>query len=542
MNGAGALKAFDLRTTDSTESGRLGGLLQASTYIAGLSGGSWLVGSIYVNNFTTVEALENSDSGNIWELGNSILEGPDDGGIQALDTLDYYTDVYGDVQSKKDAGFNISITDFWGRALSYQLINATHGGPGYTWSSIALMQDFQQGNQPFPIAVSDGRAPGEKLISLNATNYEFNPFEMGTWDPTTYGFVPTSRLGTEFDNGAVTDTSRCVRGFDNAGFVMGTSSSLFNQLILNLDISSVPSAFQSFVNSTLNEFDTSNNDIADYSPNPFYGYNPTGNSHDYDSRRLTLVDGGEDNQNLPLNPLIQPNRGVDVIIAVDSSADIPQTNWPNGSSLVASYQRSLGPIANNTAFPPVPDFNTFINFGLNTRPTFFGCNADNFSESANTPPLIVYIPNAPYTTYSNISTFQLSTNNTQRDAIILNGYNVATMANGTLSSSNSSSTDLQTMSSQWPQCLACAILSRSFSRTGQSVPEQCTTCFDRHCWDGTIDSSAPAAGVYAPTLALQGDASNLENGAVGFSIGSGWRSMNIVRTGLIVVLGGRMLW
>ena len=49
LNGAGALKAFDSREANGTNAGHLGGLLQASTYVAGLSGGSWLVGSIFVS-------------------------------------------------------------------------------------------------------------------------------------------------------------------------------------------------------------------------------------------------------------------------------------------------------------------------------------------------------------------------------------------------------------------------------------------------------------------------------------------------------------
>ncbi|KAJ8603405.1 hypothetical protein MRB53_042172 [Persea americana] len=56
QNGAGGLAAFDNRTTNSTNAGQLGGLLQSATYLAGLSGGAWLVGSIYANNFTSVES------------------------------------------------------------------------------------------------------------------------------------------------------------------------------------------------------------------------------------------------------------------------------------------------------------------------------------------------------------------------------------------------------------------------------------------------------------------------------------------------------
>lgn len=78
MNGAGAIAAFDNRTTNSTLPGHLGGLLQASTYVSGLSGGSWLVGSLYVNNFTSVQDIINTNpnvSGSLWELDNSILQG-----------------------------------------------------------------------------------------------------------------------------------------------------------------------------------------------------------------------------------------------------------------------------------------------------------------------------------------------------------------------------------------------------------------------------------------------------------------------------------
>lgn len=50
LNGAGALKAFDSREQNSSISnGALGGLLQSATYVAGLSGGGWLVSSVFVS-------------------------------------------------------------------------------------------------------------------------------------------------------------------------------------------------------------------------------------------------------------------------------------------------------------------------------------------------------------------------------------------------------------------------------------------------------------------------------------------------------------
>lgn len=113
LNGAGNLKAFDSRTYNSTSKGQLGGLLQSATYLAGLSGGGWLVGSLYMNNFTSVASLETNNKDAAWQFGNSIFEGPDSGSIQLFDTGEYWDDLTKAVDAKKDAGFPTSITDWW---------------------------------------------------------------------------------------------------------------------------------------------------------------------------------------------------------------------------------------------------------------------------------------------------------------------------------------------------------------------------------------------------------------------------------------------
>lgn len=82
LNGGGAVQAFDSREINSTAAGHLGGLLQSATYLAGLSGGGWLVGSIYVNNFTTITGLLDNNASPVWQFGNSIFEGPASGSIQ----------------------------------------------------------------------------------------------------------------------------------------------------------------------------------------------------------------------------------------------------------------------------------------------------------------------------------------------------------------------------------------------------------------------------------------------------------------------------
>ncbi|KKK12836.1 lysophospholipase Plb2 [Aspergillus rambellii] len=483
MNGGGALQAFDARTTNSTLPGHLGGILQSATYLAGLSGGSWLVGSLYMNNFTTVSALR--DSGSVWQFQNSILVGPTDSNYFRVSTPRYYSQLQDAVSGKSDAGYATSITDYWGRSLSYQLINATQGGLDYTWSSIALSGDFQQGNTPMPLVVADGRAPGEILIPENTTVFEFNPWEMGTFSRPLSAFVPLQFLGSNFSSGTLPSGRPCVRGYDNSGFVMGTSSSLFNQAFLQLNNTEAPQALKNSIHNILASIGENNNDIAVYEPNPFYLYN---NQSVYaHSTMLTLVDGGEDLQNIPLVPLLVSQRNVDVILALDSSADTA-TRWPNGTSMVATYERSVNSSGQSPhdriAFPPVPDPNTFVNLGLNNRPTFFGCNSSNVTAGT---PLVVYIPNAPYIYASNVSTFDLSYNTTERDVIIENGYDVATMGNATVDS-------------HWATCLGCAILSRSLERTHTAVPDICTTCLQKYCWDGSINTTNP--GNYSPEYKL----------------------------------------
>jgi lysophospholipase len=486
MNGAGFIAAADGRTPGSTNAGGIGNLLQASTYLAGLSGGGWLVGSIFANNFSTVPQLRDGSPGSaLWQFSNSIFEGPKDSGISIVNTAEYWSDIAGQVDDKRNAGYGISITDYWGRALSYQLINARDGGLSYTFSSIADADSFVAADTPMPILVADEREPGTAIISLNSTVYEFNPWEMGSFDPTVFGFVPTEYLGSNFSNGAVADDGHCVRGFDQYGYMMGTSSSLFNQLLLqNITDSPLPDFITNALKALVGQIDKNEDDIAEWRPNPFYKYNPDTNGN-ANTQLLTLVDGGSDLQNIPLHPLIQPVRAVDVIFAVDSSADTTY-NFPNGTALRATYERIKGSISNGTKFPAVPDAETFINLKLNHQPTFFGCNTSEFTSgdsNAHIPPLIVYMPLAPYTAYSNASTFDPSYTDGKRNAFIENGYNVATMGNGTVDK-------------QWPACAACAVLSRSLERTGTDIPPTCKSCFDKYCWNGKTDSTP--VGTYQP--------------------------------------------
>ncbi|KAK3995213.1 lysophospholipase catalytic domain-containing protein [Cladorrhinum sp. PSN332] len=472
MNGAGAISAFDSRTAESTSAGGLGGVLQSTTYLSGLSGGSWLVGSLFTQNFTTVDSIIQATEGflsELWEFNETIIEGP-----AGLSVRNYYQELQDSVDAKFNAGYNKTITDYWGRSLSYQLVNATDGGPGYTFSSISDDTAFTEASIPMPIIVAVERPAGQFLIWENSTVFEFNPWEMGSHDPGNPAFAPLRYVGSRFTNGSLPSDEQCVAGVDNVGFVMGTSSSLFNQAFLQIaKVEGAPDFLIKSINETLAQIGDENRDIANW-PNPFFEYNAETNRN-ANSTILTLVDGGEDLQNIPLHPLLWSRRNVDIILAVDGSADT-QTHWPNGTALVATYERAVGNHSeNNAAFPSIPDQNTFVNLGLNTRPTFFGCDPGNMTGPG---PLILYLPNAPYTYFSNVTTFDLEYTTEERQQIINNGYNVATLANASVDS-------------EWPACLGCAILSRSFHRTKTDPPAVCVDCFNRYCWNGTVNSTTP---------------------------------------------------
>ncbi|KAK2595463.1 Lysophospholipase 1 [Conoideocrella luteorostrata] len=480
LNGAGAVAAFDSRSPGSTSKGNIGGLLQSATYISGLSGGGWLVGSIYTNNFTTVQAAVNS--GSIWQFGESILKGP-----AGFKLTDYYKTIFDEADRKHDAGFNRSITDYWGRMLSFQLVNATDGGPNITFSSIADDTEFSSARTPLPFLVANSRDPGEKNTTLDNALFEFDPWELGSSDSSLNGFVPLKYVGSKFDNGKIPDNEKCTTGFDNVGYVMGTSSSLFNQFLFRLKNNNdkyVPADIPKFAVKIIVDILTSigdaNNDVADWTPNPFKGWNKATNKAAGDDH-LTLVDGGEDGQNIPFHPHLSLERKVDVVFAVDSSSN--RNAWPDGSAPMATYRRSLMTLSNGTSFPVVPGRNTFVNLGLNTKPTFFGCNSTNTTKPA---PLVVYLPNYPYQFASNISTFTLSVKNAERDAMIANGWDVVTQLNGT-------------RDQDWPICVSCAMLQRSLERTKTAMPDKCNQCFSRYCWNGTIDEREPK-NEYEPGL------------------------------------------
>lgn len=476
LTGAGVLAAMDLRTKDSVTHG-LGGLLQATSYIAGISGGNWLVGSLAWNNWTSVQSiLDNMHvEDSIWDLDDSIIS---PGGLNIIKTAQRWVHISDAIDAKRNVGFETSLTDVWGRALSYHFFpKLKRGGIDYTWSSLRESEVFKNGEMPFPISVADGRYPGTKVINLNATIFEFNPFEMGSWDPSLNAFTDVKYIGTNMSNGIPVDMDSCIVNYDNTAFVMGTSATLFNQFLLRINSTKMPRFIRRLGTHILKGISQDFNDVAVYHPNPFKDtkfVETNFTTSITESDFLFLVDGGEDDENIPFVPLVQRDRNLDVIFAVDSSADM-KIQWPDGSSLVHTYERQFVHQGKQMAFPYVPDTNTFVNLGLNKRPTFFGCDGQNLTSLKYIPPLVVYLPNSEYSFNSNQSAFKLSYTERQRKQMIQNGFEIATRNNFT-------------DDPDFLGCIGCAIIRRKQEAFDLPWPQECEECFINYCWDGTLDT------------------------------------------------------
>ena len=111
------------------------------------------------------------------------------------------------------------------------------------------------------------------------------------------------------------------------------------------------------------------------------------------------------------------------------------------------------------------------NLNLTSFPTFFGCNY-------TAGPLVLYLPNAPWTTYSNYSYTQPAFTDNQFDMMMGNQFNLATYGNGAFAEGEG-----------WPACLACGVIKRSLTRVGMEMPDVCTKCFERFCWNGEEDEA-----------------------------------------------------
>ena len=446
LAGAGVIKGLDARE-DLTP---VGGVFQSVTYESGLSGGAWLLSSFAGNNWPTISSVQSE----LWEpafqadlLVPQILLSPQAAPI--------YSAVAADVAAKGAAGFTPTLTDPWGRLLAYGLLLGPDGGVKDTISGITAYSNFTSHNVPYPIITALGVNTFEGLCAplLNATQYEFHPYEFGSWDIGVEAFASAKYLGTSFSDGKPNGT--CYTGYDNLGYVLGTSSNLFFTACGPIPAANTTAASSLALAEDLAELVApgapgvpERADFAPY-PNPFHNFasSPLVSAQ----TELDLVDGGVSLQNNPIWPML--HRDVDVIIVNDNSADTVD-NFPNGTEILTTYL--VANASGLTRMPAIPSVATFVSEHLNQKPTFFGCNTPNTAT-------IVYIPNFNYTFPSNEPTLKLQYFKNETDGMIANGVETANYGG----------------KQDWPLCLGCGIMKKS----GEKLPAGCAACFEEYCYN-----------------------------------------------------------
>lgn len=503
--GAGILKALDSRTESFST---MKGLLDGATHLSALSGGGWLLSTLYHNDFKSIQQLLKDKK--VWNLENNILfpniKNDDSNTRENIRNMfEYYSQISNQLQSKRNAGFTLSVTDLYGRLLSSVLFQHNTGkaelaGISTQWSDIGKYDYFLKHESPYPILMSVARKSNGEAELANNTAIEITPHEIGSFDATLHAFANLKYMGTSVENNIIKvngNGNKCLSGLDNVGFVAGTTSSIFDRVI-QVAIKS-DNVFARIIGSLISGIiDPANLDVAEYSPNPFYKYQNPSYSPTSDfitaEKTLHLVDGALAGENVPLWPLIYKPRNLDLILAADMSSN-SKLQWPTGNSLINTYARATGRIVdteegqtshskNKTSkhfMPKVPDENSFVNLGFTTRPVFFGCYASDYltdqqiydRDLSTAPPLVIYLANAPISYDSNTSHFKLQYSTDEMEKMIQNGFDLATQSNDQI----------------WSKCVACATIQRENERQGRWDPtDECQMCFDKYCWDGkTLD-------------------------------------------------------
>ncbi|KAJ3386537.1 hypothetical protein HDU80_000372, partial [Chytriomyces hyalinus] len=324
------------------------GILDVTTYIAGVSGSTWALAQLYNHNNTancTRWALHAAKQGLSKNMLNPLplLENPP---TIALATM---------MERLRTSNSKINLVDVFGILLSVAFLDsnrpvaataatAATAVVGSSTSDLGLdvkslgsyglaprisMQSgngVEKGTAPLPIysAVTFGGQPmTEKLRAREKYQWvEFSPYEMGLLSSVDHDdgvWIPMNAFGREFRGGI----SRSNDSEIALGILLGVFGSAFTanlQRILQEIQDDLPKEVVERARMLLKgrmDFHAINPALF---PNPAYQLQNFNDSIT-ESPYIPLMDSGMDNS-IPFAPLLHPSRKVDILIVLDASADI----------------------------------------------------------------------------------------------------------------------------------------------------------------------------------------------------------------------------
>ncbi|KAJ1721820.1 hypothetical protein LPJ53_003702 [Coemansia erecta] len=241
----------------------------------------------------------------------------------------------------------LSIVELYGALLFKQLIVQHEKGPGDNselnldprWMKLSSQRaEVDRGVLPMPIYTAVRHFLGTDDNNPNTSEehryqwFEFNPYEVGSIDHGAW--MPSWAFGRPMINGK----EQFKIGETHFGSIMGTVASAFcasvKAMVMEIYMA-VPGAIRSAMDPVLDRFERGS-EVSHLIP-PYTLYNPFYKTKDLSNSDaelaelegapfLSLMDAGLEN-NLPFAPLLRPERGVDVIICLDSSANIDIMPW-----------------------------------------------------------------------------------------------------------------------------------------------------------------------------------------------------------------------
>lgn len=344
------------------------------TYAAGLSGGAWAIASLISSQQNINQFIQMFRRNLAINRKNNNVKVPSFDNSQITNILSNLFNIYIN-------DLPLTSVDLWGALITDNILYNLQDRHKLKLSEQAKL--LQNGSIPFPIYTAI-----EPLSNLNYNWFEFTPFEIGNISKNIY--VPTWAFGRSFSNGkSLENTPELPLDFylgifgsaytvspEELESKMNITSNIIKYLHDKFPQISIENLNKIFnIGKFIKELDDKYIKIRESSKRflPALVANPNYNDENDYEKNTVLIDAGID-FNLPLPPLLRPERELDIIFALDASGKIA-----NGMELKLAEQYAL---KNNLRFPRIDytdiDSKTISIFGL--------------ESNDNKTPIIIYMP------------------------------------------------------------------------------------------------------------------------------------------------------
>lgn len=337
------------------------GLLEASMYVAGVSGSTWCI-------FPWLAARST-----LSDFKHQVTSAAQHG-ILTLSHIQDMDDLIAALTKKWAFHQPLSIIDFYGILLGHVLLAPC----GVKKHDIHLAQHIARrvavGKVPMPLGTALGSDGAQKYRW-----FEVSPFEVGS--PELRAYIPTWALGRSFEAGVSTD----YPPEQSLGYLLGIFGSAFAEYgysqaldtlftkMLREKYSYALSKIVQGLTADLQHHEVGGGKVRNF----MYKYKGSPLAH---AQKLNLIDAGIDTDeaanigaNIPLVPLLRQGRNVNVIIVMDASSNtqgapelakavryaqelgytLPAINYEQASNSIISVWRDPNPSVPTIVYMPL---------------------------------------------------------------------------------------------------------------------------------------------------------------------------------------------